>query len=205
MHILRRGHKIIQLKKTHHWLEIVETRVDPIDKRPQEKITSSGDAWGLASVLPFIMILSAILDYCPLPHIVAIKMVNITISKNNHFPPIYKGYIGNMRMPSFAENDFVYNVQWDLVNKAVIDFIPEMILNTTLNSSAARLGHQDLLSKPRKVNVFKWFTETPWSVVASEEDIHLSQGCKILKPAHASSWHTASMLVSLSAKALPSI
>lgn len=125
--------------------------------------------------------------------------------KNNRFPPIYKGYIGNMRMPSFAENDFVYNVQWDLVNKAVIDSIPEMILNSTLNSSAARLGHQDLLSKPRKVNVFKWFTETPWSVVASEEDIHLSQGCKTLKPAHASSWHTASMLVSLSAKALPSI
>lgn len=98
-----------------------------------------------------------------------------------------------------------YNAQWDLVNKVVVDFIPEMILNTTLDSSAARLGHQVLLSKPRKVNLFKWFTETPWSVVASEENIHLAQGCKTLKPAHASSWHTASMLVSLSAKALPSI
>lgn len=34
-----------------------------------------------------------------------------------------------------------YNTQLDLVNKVVIDFLPEMMLNTTLDNSSARLGH----------------------------------------------------------------
>lgn len=57
--------------------------------------------------IPLIIILSAIFDYCALPHSAAIKMANITISKTIVFPQYTREHIGNMRMPGFAENDFI--------------------------------------------------------------------------------------------------
>ena len=63
----------------------------------------------MAPVLTFKIMLCALFDRCLLPHVAAIEMVNIAISREQllwFFSQCTKEYSGNMKMPRFAENDF---------------------------------------------------------------------------------------------------